>query len=180
MRAVQATRGTALNRALVLIASGLWLLGLSVDQLTKLAALAYLEPGVPGAWVLGVLRLQLIFNPGAAFGMGESATVVFSLFAIAATAVCIFVGLPRIARGWHALTLGLLLAGITGNLVDRIVRPPSTLHGHVVDFIQLRGFAIFNVADICITAAAALLIVMSFMGEERRAEKAGEAEGNRA
>lgn len=174
MRAVQAARGTALNRALVLIASGLWLLGLSADQLTKLAALAYLEPGAPKAWTLGVLRLHLIFNPGAAFGMGESATVVFSLFAVVATAICLFVALPRITRGWHALTLGLLLAGITGNLVDRIVRPPSALHGHVVDFIQLRGFAIFNVADICITAAAGLLIVMSLMGEERRAEEAKE------
>ena len=180
MRAVQAARGTALNRALVLIASGLWLLGLSVDQLTKLAALTYLKPGFPGGWVLGVLRLQLIFNPGAAFGMGESATVVFSLFAIIATAACLVVGMPRINRGWHALTLGLLLAGITGNLVDRLVRPPSALHGHVVDFIQLRGFAIFNVADICITAAAALLIMMSLGGEGRRAEQAEEAEGNRA
>ena len=109
--------------------------------------------------------------------MGESATVVFSLFAIVATALCIFVGLPRITRGWHALTLGLLLAGITGNLVDRIVRPPSVLHGHVVDFIQLRGFAIFNVADICITVAAALLIIASLVGDQRRAE---EAEGERA
>lgn len=161
----------------MLVASGLWFLGLSVDQLTKLAALAYLEPGAPGTWALGVLRLQLIFNPGAAFGMGESATVVFSLFAIVATAVCLFVGLPRITKGWHALTLGLLLAGITGNLVDRIVRPPSALHGHVVDFIQLRGFAIFNVADICITVAAALLIIASLVGDQRRAE---EAEGERA
>lgn len=149
-----------------MLTSGLWLLGLAVDQLTKLAALEYLQTAKPGAWALGVLRLHLIFNPGAAFGMGENATVVFSLFAVLATLVCLCVLLPKISRTWHAITLGLLLAGITGNLVDRVFRPPGPMHGYVVDFIQLRGFAIFNVADMCITAAAALLIIGSLAWEE--------------
>ena len=42
---------------------------------------------------------------------------------------------------------GLLLAGILGNLTDRLIRPPGFMRGHVVDFLQLPNFAIFNVAD---------------------------------
>lgn len=100
--------------------------------------------------------------------MGENATVVFAAFAVVATLACLIVVLPRIKRMWHCVTLGLLLAGITGNLTDRLLRPPSFLHGHVVDFIQLRGFAIFNVADICITVAAGLLIVGSLVWDETK------------
>jgi len=59
------------------------------------------------------------------------------------------------------VALGLLCAGVTGNLMDRLFRSPAVLRGHVVDFIQLPYFAIFNVADMCITASAVLIIVLS-------------------
>ncbi len=171
---MQAAGGTALNRGWRLFALGLWLVGLAVDQLTKLAALTRLQPHDPGDWFAGVLRLHLIFNPGAAFGMGEGATLLFTAFAFVATAVCLGWALPRVRRGWHAVVLGLLLAGITGNLVDRVVRPPSLLHGHVVDFIQIRWFAIINVADVCITVAAILLVLAS-LTDGRRADEAPES-----
>lgn len=115
---------------------------------------------------------NLYFNPGAAFGMGESATVVFSIFAILATMGCLFVAMPRIHRPWHGVALGLFLAGITGNLVDRLFRAPGPLHGHVVDFIQVRWFAIFNVADICITVGAALVVLGSLWWEQDVPERA--------
>ena len=53
------------------------------------------------------------------------------------------------------------MAGISGNLHDRLFRAPGPLLGHVVDFIQLPHFAIFNVADICITSAAVLVVLLS-------------------
>lgn len=134
--------------------------------------MAFLEPGRPVQIVGSWLQLNLIRNPGAAFGMGSGATIVFSCFAILATAACLVVALPRITRLWHAMVLGLLLAGITGNLVDRIVQPPAALHGHVIDMFQLRYFAIFNFADMCITAAAAIMIVSSFWPAKERAEEA--------
>ena len=56
-----------------------------------------------------------------------------------------------------------LLAGITGNLADRLFREPGPFRGHVVDFIQLPYFAIFNVADMFITAAAVLVIWLSMI-----------------
>ncbi len=167
---MQAAGGTALKSrsglAAALLALGIWLLGLGADQLTKLLALEHLEPG-RSIEVLGpVVRFTLIFNPGAAFGMGENATVVFSVFAIVATAVCLFVALPRVRRTWQGIALGLLLAGITGNLVDRLFQPPSLMHGHVVDFIQVPYFAIFNVADICITFAAGLIVLATFLWDK--------------
>ena len=112
-----------------------------------------------------LLRLNLIRNPGAAFGMGSEVTIVFTIFAMLATVGCLVFALPRITRTWHAIALGLLLAGITGNLVDRLMQPPAALHGHVIDMFQLQGFAIFNIADVCITAAAVLIIIGSFRSE---------------
>ncbi len=112
--------------------------------------------------VLGsLLRFTLVFNPGAAFGMGTSFTIGLSIFAILALAACLLYGLRVVKTLGQAVVLGLLLAGIAGNLHDRLLRPPGVLRGHVVDFIQLPYFAIFNVADMCITVAAALIILAS-------------------
>jgi signal peptidase II len=63
-------------------------------------------------------------------------------------------------RGW-AVALGLLCAGVSGNLSDRVFRAPGFLRGHVVDFLQLPHWPIFNVADSCISAAAVLILVLS-------------------
>lgn len=150
------------------MAVGLGLLGLGIDQLVKWASVAYLEPGRPVEVLGPLLRLNLIRNPGAAFGMGANATIIFTIFAIVAAVACLVFALPRISRLWHAVTLGLLLAGITGNLVDRLVRPPAALHGHVIDMFQLPYFAIFNVADMCITAAAIIMVIASFKGEREQ------------
>ncbi|MDO5067489.1 MAG: signal peptidase II [Propionibacteriaceae bacterium] len=150
---------------------GVGLLGLGIDQVTKEAVLAALTPAVPHEVVGTLLRFTLVFNPGAAFGLGTSLTVALSIFAIVALLVCLVVGLPRIRTGFHAVVLGLLMAGIAGNLHDRLLRPPGVLQGHVVDFIQLPNFAIFNVADICITVAAGLIILGSLRSPEDAAGK---------
>ena len=63
-----------------------------------------------------------------------------------------------------AIAFGLLLAGIAGNLTDRLVRAPGVLRGHVVDFLMLPHWPIFNVADMCINVAAALILVQAFRG----------------
>lgn len=143
---------------------------LAVDQLIKAASVEYLEPGRLVPLVGDLLGLNLIRNPGAAFGMGSGATIVFSIFAILATIGCL-VALTRITKVWHAIVLGLLLGGITGNLVDRIFEPPAPLHGHVIDMFQVPNFAIFNWADICITVAAGLIIISSIVTEVRERDK---------
>ena len=169
MRGLQAAGGTALNaptrrhgvltaRAAWALALGIGVLGYAIDFLTKELALAHLDPQNPPVLLGGLLRLQLIRNPGAAFSMGEDFTIVLTLIAIAALVGVLAFLLPRARhRGW-VVASGLILAGILGNLTDRLFRPPAPLHGHVIDFLQLPNFAIFNVADMCITFAAVLII----------------------
>lgn len=141
----------------------------ALDRLTKHLALADLDPQHPPSYLGGLVRLRLISNPGAAFSLGSSATVGLSILAIVAF-VAVLVGvLPRVRTRLAAVATGLALAGIAGNLTDRLTRPPGVLRGHVVDFISLPHFAIFNVADMCITATAVLLVIASVRRPERAA-----------
>lgn len=141
------------------------LLGLALDQGAKALAVARLDPHHPPVLLGGLLRLQLIRNPGAAFSMGEAVTPVITCLALAAT-VAVLVLVPRRLRTrGQGLLAGMALAGIIGNLVDRLVRPPGFMRGHVVDFFQLPHFAIFNVADIFITCTAAVLVAQALFQE---------------
>ncbi len=100
-------------------------------------------------------------------------TLALSIFAIVALLACVFIALSKVRTLSQALAVGLMMAGISGNLHDRIFRAPGPLLGHVVDFIQLPHFAIFNVADMCITSAAFLIILLSLRNpseEKKRAE----------
>lgn len=140
-----------------LVAAG----GLLLDQLAKIAAVRFLDPADPPVLLGGLLTLRLIRNPGAAFSMGEGFTIVFALLAIGVLVFVLVRLVPKINHTGWAVALGLLVAGVTGNLMDRIFREPSFLHGHVVDFFQLPHFAIFNVADVCITSAAVLIMILA-------------------
>jgi len=144
-----------------------------VDQASKRAVLGTLSPGQPVEIVGSLVRFNLIFNPGAAFSLGTSMTLALSIFAIVALLACVFIALSKVRTLSQALAVGLMMAGISGNLHDRIFRAPGPLLGHVVDFIQLPHFAIFNVADMCITSAAFLIILLSLRNpseEKKRAE----------
>ena len=69
--------------------------------------------------------------------------------------------------GW-AFALGFLLAGVAGNLTDRLVREPGPLRGHVIDFFMLPHWPVFNVADMCIDAAAVLILIQVYRGHPDR------------
>ena len=137
------------------------LTGLSLDILTKIIAVRLLDPGRPIELFGGLLTLRLIRNPGAAFSLGESVTYIFAILAIAVVAFVIIRLVPQIGHPGWAVALGLLCAGVSGNLIDRLFRAPSVLRGHVVDFLQLPRWPIFNVADMCITAAGVLIMVLA-------------------
>lgn len=139
------------------------MIGLAVDVITKQLAVSRLDPDDPPSYLGGLITLQLIRNSGAAFSLGENYTIVFTVLAGCALLFILIVLFRRIAHlGW-AVALGLLTAGVAGNLADRIFRPPSPFHGHVVDFIQLPHYAIFNVADICVTSAAVLIVILAII-----------------
>jgi signal peptidase II len=135
----------------------------AVDLLTKALAENALVDRGPVDLVGSLLRLNLTRNAGAAFSTGTSWTPVIAVFAAAALVVVLVLATRVRTTGW-AWALGLLLGGIAGNLTDRIFRDPGPLRGHVIDFLQLPHWPIFNVADICINAAAVLIVVQSARG----------------
>jgi signal peptidase II len=138
------------------------LAGLAVDQGSKTWALSALEDGdksLVGDW----FTLHLTFNPGAAFSLGTEFTVALTVLAMVAVAVVVVLS-RRVGSVLWAWGLGLLLAGVSGNLVDRLVRDPSPFRGHVVDFLRLPNWPVFNFADVFINVAAAVIILQSFRG----------------
>lgn len=141
-----------------------------LDLLTKTLAVRRLEPGEPVQVLGDLFRLTLVYNPGAAFSLGTSATVVLSVFAIVAAVVVLVVARTLGDRLW-AVGLGALLGGVLGNLTDRVFRAPGPLRGEVVDMFQVPNWPVFNVADICINVAAAVIIVQAFRGVSHRGHR---------
>lgn len=136
---------------------------LVTDQLTKLWAVATLVPGHPEELIGSVVQLNIIRNPGAAFSTGTGHTWIFTTLSIVATIGILWFARRVRHRGW-AYALGILIAGVSGNMIDRLAREPGFYLGHVVDFVQLPHWPIFNVADMCINVAAVLIVVLSFKG----------------
>ncbi|WP_181787443.1 signal peptidase II [Streptomyces phytophilus] len=136
----------------------------ALDLVTKLIVVSRLEPDNRSVEVVGdLLRFQVVRNAGAAFGIGESMTVIFTLIAVIVIGV-----IARLARKLYslpwAIALGLLLGGPLGNLTDRLFRSPGFFEGHVVDFIAPEHFAVFNLADSAIVCGGILIVILSFRG----------------
>ncbi len=168
---MQAARGASLtsdiesdtNRSrpglILTIAVLAWIL----DLTSKIVAQHQLADRGPVDLIGSLLRLNLTRNPGAAFSTGSGMTPVISVFACVALVGVVLVA-RRVRTTTWAWAMGLLLAGIAGNLTDRLFRAPGPLRGHVVDFLQLPHWPIFNLADICINVAAALIVWQSIRG----------------
>jgi signal peptidase II len=171
---MQATRGTSLSSTDPetssakpsrhrLLFVGVALAAYAVDLGTKLLAVARLTPGEPKNVVGSLLRLDLVRNPGAAFSTGTSYTLFLSVIALIAAGVVIRFG-RRLGDSTWAVALGLLLAGVCGNLTDRVFREPGFLRGHVIDFLELPHWPVFNAADMLIDAAVLLIVIQTWRG----------------
>jgi signal peptidase II len=139
------------------------LLTYAVDLVSKVVAVATLTPGERVHVVDGLLMLRLIRNPGAAFGLGVNMTVVFSVITVVVV-VAILRMAGRLGSAAWAVTLGLLLGGALGNLTDRIARTPGLLQGHVVDFLEVPYWPVFNAADSAIVIAGGLIVLLAVRG----------------
>jgi signal peptidase II len=132
----------------------------AVDVMTKFMAVAFLTEDDPVRVGHTSITLRLIRNPGAAFGLGVGATALFTII----TAVVIGAVLRTARRlgslRW-AVALGLLLGGSLGNLSDRLSRSPGPMRGHVVDFIDIPGWPIFNLADAFICLAGLMIVLLA-------------------
>ena len=133
------------------------------DQWTKAWVTANLQPDQPRELLGTVLQLNLTRNPGAAFSILTGSTWILTVIACSVVVFIVFTARRLGSRGW-ALALGLLLGGSLGNLTDRMLRAPGPGRGHVVDFLQLPSFPIFNIGDSAIVSAAVLIALLAFRG----------------
>lgn len=156
-------RGRIVRPALTVVVLGLGLLVWGVDQATKEWALASLTPGLAQPLIGEFLQLTVLFNPGAAFSLGTGVTPVFATIQ-AVVSLAVVVAAFRVGSTLWAFGLGLVLGGAAGNLTDRLTRPPGFGHGHVVDFLMLPNWPVFNIADSAICTAAGVLAVAAFRG----------------
>ena len=135
----------------------------AADAVTKFLAVRALSDRSPVELLGGLLTLRLIRNPGAAFGFAQGLTFVFT-----AVAVAVVVAILRLSRRLRsapwAVALGLVLGGAVGNLLDRLFRAPGPGRGHVVDFLELPHWPVFNLADSAIVTAAVLMVLLSARG----------------
>jgi signal peptidase II len=137
---------------------------LGLDILSKALVVANLTPGEPVHVIGNILEWNLQRNPGAAWSVGTSYTAVFTVLAMVVIGVVIRIA-PRLRSTWHAVAFGLLLAGASGNLGDRIFRAPGMFRGDVVDWIEVtRWYPVFNLADSSICIAAVLFVLLSLRG----------------
>ena len=136
----------------------------ALDQFTKQMVLRFVSPDEPRVLVSDFFSLVNVTNTGAAFGSFRGNNTFFIV--ISSGALVIVLGLllrTQIPDRWRDISLALLLAGILGNLTDRL------LYGHVIDFLLVdlhvpyaHPWPAFNVADSCISVAVALFIIHSF------------------
>jgi signal peptidase II len=188
MREVQAAGGTTLTdadaddqrspgrRVGLLLAIGL--IVLAADVVSKSIVVAKLSGRPPVRLLGGLLTLTESRNPGAAFSIGPSLTIVFSAIAIGVIVVILRTSRRIRSLRW-AITLGLLLGGATGNLIDRLARYPGPFRGYVVDWIMLPHWPVFNLADSAIVCGGVLAVLLAVRGVQldgsRSAQRTGSA-----
>jgi signal peptidase II len=176
----------------VLLFFGTTVVGLLLDLWTKSLAVAYLKNGRSIQFIPGWLHFTYTENPGAVFGLGQGQRPLFIAVSIAAIAFLTYLFSLSGNRRFYQLLLGMLLAGVLGNMFDRIV------YGYVRDMIlglpgvywpdsiarmlpaDLAGKSvfpwIFNIADTLLCVGVFLMIVYSLFHrpDEQTADDAGE------
>jgi signal peptidase II len=147
--------------------AGVALVALASDAATKAWALSALgrghQIGVPG----GIVRLQLVANHGAAFGIGSGHETVVAVLSLALI-VALGVWAARASTAAERLGAWLAVGGGLGNLLDRVIRPPGGLHGAVTDWIHVSFYGpTFNLADLWLRGGL-LIAVIGWLWSRRK------------
>jgi signal peptidase II len=179
---MQATRGAPLSEApdqpasaprrigvLALVAAVVF----AADMVSKVIVVATLSDRAPVRVIDGFLQLTETRNAGAAFSIGTGATILFTAVAVGVVVVIVRTARRLRSLPW-ALVLGLLLGGALGNLTDRIFRAPGPLRGHVVDWIELPHWPVFNLADSAIVVGGLLAVLLAGRGTGVDGERSGD------
>jgi len=157
------------SKKLALLAYGVAVLAILIDQLSKWWVLNNLQLG-QSIDLSRIFDLTFTLNTGVSFGMfsGGEARWLLAGFSLIVAALMVFWAW-RAPRRLFAVAVGLIIGGALGNVIDRIEI------GAVVDFLDFSGLGfpwIFNIADSAISVGVALLILDSFLSE-RRSEPVG-------
>ncbi|MCF8546647.1 MAG: signal peptidase II [Microbacteriaceae bacterium] len=151
------------RRTLTVLTFSLAAFWIALDQLTKLWAETALvgQPRTPilGGW----FGLILVYNPGAAFGLGSGFVWVLTVIAGIAVVVLIVAAL-RTQTFWWSIAIGSMLGGAVSHFLDRLLRGDTIGTGKIVDFIDYGGFFVGNIADIALVGAAIGSVLLSFFG----------------
>ena len=160
MHALQAEGRTALAVRVWRTLLGVALLVWTTDVATKIWAVNSLSHRGAVKIIGSFFQLNFVRNSGAAFSFAPGATLFLAIFGIVILLGIAYYAVSLTSKGW-ALVLGLVMGGILGNLTDRIFREPGLLRGHVIDWLQLPHWPIFNIADSAIVIAAVISMVLS-------------------
>ena len=133
-----------------------------LDALTKQWAVSALADGPIG--LFGSVRLALTHNKAGAFGLGGAFVPFLAVAALGLVVYMVATG-SATAHPAVAVALGLVLGGAFGNMADRVFRAPGFLRGAVVDFVDLRFWPVFNLADSAITCGCILLLLATWARE---------------
>src|SRR6476469_9346335 len=136
-----------------------------LDQATKLWALRTLTDHAPIPVLGDFLEFRLLYNPGAAFSMGENFTWVFAVVAAVAAGWLLW-AVTRPQPKARLIGFSLLLGGATTHLGDRLFRAPGFARGHVVDFIDYNYWFVGNVADIALFCGAVWIVLFGLPAPE--------------
>lgn len=117
----------------------------AADRITKSLVVASIPANSEVGPYAGVLWIQHLQNPCAAFSLCGPSSVVFLLISLVVAVAILVYEVQQVAQGWIHVVLGLVLGGTLGNGYDRL------LHGSVTDFLALHWWPTFNVADSAIT-----------------------------
>ena len=128
---------------------------LLLDQLTKFIIRVNFQLNESIPVIKNIFHFTYITNTGSAFGLFKGLNILFILFSLVVIAVTLyFLGKIKENERMIQLSVGLLLGGTLGNLVDRL------FHGAVTDFLDFRVWPVFNVADSAITISVTMLIIL--------------------
>lgn len=135
-----------------------------LDQVTKNWTEDNLSLHQPRPLIGEFLQLRLLYNSGAAFGMGAGITPVVTVVQIGIAIAVLIYAVMAVRSMWWTISLGLVLGGALGNIHDRLLRPPSPFRGEVVDFLELPNWPVFNIADMAVVGGAILVILLGVIG----------------
>lgn len=147
---------------MILIISGIWLV---IDQVIKIIINNNMKVFDSINIVPNFFRIYFVKNKGAAFSMFSGMNIILIVISIIAVIYTIrYIMKNEIINKIEIISIGIILGGVVGNLIDRIV------YGNVIDYLSFKlfgyDFAVFNFADIGIVVGVIILLIHFLVGEK--------------